>query len=155
MLVEERALLSSLELRHGSEFARVLEVASSLDLLASGALLLDSSLGLRDLGLLLGGLLVEALSHGLISTALIIFRFSLLFLSSADFSGLRRHTCILEILSWRATSALLGASAHHAAVLAGCEACEEGADVSAGSKGVKNSGRFCGHKFTVGPVTAL
>ena len=60
----------------------------------------------------------------------------------ADLSDLGGHARALERLGRRATTALLGAGAHHAAVLTGGEAGEVGFDVASISEGIYHSGTF-------------
>ena len=62
-----------------------------------------------------------------------------------DLSILGGHTRVLVLFGRRGTTALLGASALHAAVLGGCKAGEVGFDVASISEGIYRSGTFLGY----------
>ena len=127
VLVEQRALLIRLELWLGSQVRCALQVRASDDLLLR--------LLLGRLSLLVRArwfFFVEGHSCGL---HLLLGRLL------ADLSDLRGHACVLEGLG-RRTAALLGAGAHHATVLARCEACEVGLDVSSVSESFNDSLTF-------------
>ena len=63
----------------------------------------------------------------------------------AELTDLGGHTRVLVGLGRRGTTALLGAGAHHAAVLGGCVAGEVGLNVASISEGIHRSGTFLGY----------
>ena len=129
VFVEQRALLVCLELWLRNQVSCALEVRASDDLLL-GLFLVLGSLGL----LLWAGWFFSVKGH---SCRLLLHLRRLL----ADLSDLAGHACTLEGLGRRAT-ALLGAGAHHAAVLGGCETGEVGFDVAAILEGSNYSFTF-------------
>ena len=130
VLVEQRALLTWLELWLRNQVSCTLEMRAGDDL---DLLLIRLLLGRLSLLLRAGWFFLEGHRCGL---HLLCRRLV------ADLSDLARHAGALEGLGRRATTALLGAGAHHATVLGGCEAGEEGFDVASISEGIHHSGTF-------------
>ena len=130
VLVEQRALLTWLELWLRNQVGCTLEMRAGDDL---DLLLIRLLLGRLSLLLRAGWFFLEGHCCGLhlLCGSLV-----------ADLSDLGGHTRALEGLGRRATTALLGAGAHHAAVLGGCEAGEVRLDVASISEGIHHSGTF-------------